>query len=156
MAIAFSHVTEAQIVAFGASNVAGRGVSPDQAWPAQLEGLLKAKGYNVQVKNAGISGDTTARMLQRIDSAVPPGTKIVILDMAGGFFNNSRSGVSRPQGEADMKAIEARLKGRGITILPELTSELPITYKQPDRIHLTAEGHRVFAEQLLPRVIRVL
>jgi lysophospholipase L1-like esterase len=55
-----------------------------------------------------------------------------------------------------MNAILARIKSRGITIVPELTSTIPTNYKQPDRIHLTAEGHRLFAEQLLPKVISAL
>ena len=45
---------QAQIVAIGASNVAGRGVSSSDAWPAQLEGMLAAKGRHVHVTNAGI------------------------------------------------------------------------------------------------------
>src|SRR5437762_13228943 len=73
----------AQIVAIGASNVAGRGVGSSHAWPAQLEGMLAAKGRNVRVTNAGISGDTNAGMLARLDSAVPEGTKIVLLDQIG-------------------------------------------------------------------------
>jgi acyl-CoA thioesterase-1 len=83
---------QAQIVAIGASNVAGRGVSSSDAWPAQLEGMLAAKGRNVHVTNAGISGDTNAGMLARLDSAVPAGTKIVLLDRYGGGWNARRLG----------------------------------------------------------------
>src|SRR5258708_30740408 len=72
---------QTQIVAFGASNVAGYGVWPSQAWPAQLEIMLKSKGYNVQIKNAGKSVDTTSGMLHRLNLAVPYGTNSVILDM---------------------------------------------------------------------------
>ena len=60
----------AQIVAFGASNTAGYGVGSDQAWPARLEAMLRAKGYQVTVANAGISGDTTMGMLRRLDAAL--------------------------------------------------------------------------------------
>ena len=77
-------IAQAQIVAIGASNVAGRGVSSSDAWPAQLEGMLAAKGRNVHVTNAGISGDTNAGMLARLDSAVTQGTKVVLLDRYGG------------------------------------------------------------------------
>jgi lysophospholipase L1-like esterase len=87
---AFAAELTAQIVAFGASNVAGAGVQPQQAWPAQLEKLLKAQGYDVHIINAGISGDTTADMLNRLDNAIPNGTKIVILDTGGGFFNDAK------------------------------------------------------------------
>src|SRR4051812_26986085 len=75
--VGLAQTASAQIVAIGASDVAGRGVSSSEAWPAQLEGMLAAKGRNVRVINAGISGDTNAGMLARLDSAVPEGTKIV-------------------------------------------------------------------------------
>jgi lysophospholipase L1-like esterase len=54
------------IVAFGACNVSGKGVWPWEAWPAQLEVMLKAKGYNVHIKNACRAGDTTSGMLHRL------------------------------------------------------------------------------------------
>jgi acyl-CoA thioesterase-1 len=155
----FSVVSHAQtqIVAFGASNVEGRGVFPSQAWPAVLEGMLKAKGYNVRVKNAGESGDTTSGMLHRLNSAVPSGTKIVILDMGGGYFNNrNTTAASQQKGKADMAAIETQLKSRGITVIPELTSGVSLAYKQTDKIHLTPEGHKLVATYLLPKVISAL
>ena len=95
-------------------------------------------------------------MLKPVDSAIPGGTKIVILAMGGGFFNNSKADMPRAQEQADMKAVVPRIKSRGITIVSELMSTIPTNYKQPDRIHWTAEGHRLFAEQLLPKVISAL
>src|SRR5260370_9148505 len=110
----FSVAAQAQIVAFGASNVAGKGVWPGQAWPAQLEEMLKAKGYNVRVKNAGKSGDTTSGMLHRLNFAIPSGTKIVILDISGGYYNNAKGTPATPErGRADMSAIETKLQERG-------------------------------------------
>lgn len=53
----------ATIVALGASNTYGKGVARNQAYPAQLEAILRAKGSNVHVVNAGINGDTTEGML---------------------------------------------------------------------------------------------
>jgi acyl-CoA thioesterase-1 len=157
LCLAFSITAHAQIVAFGASNVAGKGVWPSQAWPAQLEAMLKAKGYNVQVKNAGKSGDTTSGMLHRLDFAIPSGTKIVILDMGGGYFNNLKTtAASQARGHADMEEIETKLKSRGIVVIPELAARMPVSLKQQDKIHLTPEGHRIFAEHLLPRVISAL
>ena len=61
----------ATVVALGASNTFGKGVSPSQAYPAQLEVLLRAKGLNVNVINAGINGDTTGGMLARLENVVP-------------------------------------------------------------------------------------
>jgi acyl-CoA thioesterase I len=153
---ALTGVSRAQIVAFGASNVAGEGVSPYQAWPEQLERLLREKGYQVNVANAGEAGDTTKDMLARLDSAIPAGTTVVILDYSGGFFNNRKVGISHDQGVADMKAIGARLRSRGIKIVPEMTVRMPENLRQPDNVHLTAEGHRQFAAKLLPWVIAAL
>jgi acyl-CoA thioesterase-1 len=106
----------AQIVALGASNVAGRGVSSSEAFPAQLERMLSGKGYNVHVANAGVSGDTNAGMLGRLDQAVPDGTRIVLLGAIGGTFSARRLG----QGDqkAEFASIVARLRSRGIKIIP--------------------------------------
>ena len=142
---------QAQIVAIGASNVAGRGVSSSDAWPAQLQGMLAAKGRNVQVTNAGISGDTNAGMLARLDSAVPQGTRIVLLDRYGGGWNARRLGQGNQN--AELAAIEARLRSRGIRIIPMWWNAALRQYLQPDGIHFTAEGHRLVATRMLPSVM---
>jgi acyl-CoA thioesterase-1 len=66
-----AHAAEATIVALGASHTYGKGVARNETYPAQLEALLRAKGYAVRVINAGVNGDTTAGMLARLDRAVP-------------------------------------------------------------------------------------
>src|SRR5882672_12358340 len=142
---------QAQIVAIGASNVAGRGVSPSDAWPAQLEAMLAAKGRNVHVTNAGINGDTNAGMLARLDSSVPAGTKIVLLDRYGGGWNARRLG--RGDQNAELAAIEARLRSRGIRIIPMWWNAALRKYLQPDGIHFTPEGHRLVASNMLPSVL---
>src|SRR6195952_3581102 len=77
----------AQIVALGASNVAGKGVSSSEAFPAQLERMLAAKGYNAHITNAGVSGNTNADLLARLDQAVPAGPNVVLLGTLGGRYN---------------------------------------------------------------------
>src|SRR3974390_3901808 len=79
------------IVALGASNTYGKGVSRAQAFPAQLEALLRASGHAARVVNAGINGDTTGGMLRRLDRAVPNGTTVVILQPGG---NDRRKGTA--------------------------------------------------------------
>src|SRR3954447_19008513 len=100
----------AQVVALGASNVAGRGVSSSEAFPAQLERMLAAKGYNAHVANAGINGNTNADMLARLDQAVPAGTRVVLLGTLGGRYNARRLG----QGDqnAELASIMAKLRSR--------------------------------------------
>ena len=72
-----------KIVALGASNTYGQGVSRDEAYPAQLEKLLRAAGYDVVVKNEGTSGQTTMDELGKVNAAVPDGVKIVIFAPGG-------------------------------------------------------------------------
>jgi acyl-CoA thioesterase I len=141
----------AQVVALGASNVAGYGVSGSEAFPARIEAMLHAKGYNVTVSNAGVSGDTSAGILSRVDSAVPRGTRVVLLGVYG--FNDQRHGVSQAEHNANVAAIVSRIHSLGAKIITADLSGLP---RQPDGIHLTADGHAMLAARLLPRVIAAL
>jgi acyl-CoA thioesterase I len=72
-----------RIVAIGASNTHGWYVGNRGAYPAQLQALLRAKGIDAEVTNAGVPFDTTAMMLRRIDKDVPNGTDIAILQPGG-------------------------------------------------------------------------
>src|SRR5271156_3644349 len=73
----------ATVVALGASNTFGKGVSRSQAYPAQLEALLRARGISVHVINAGINGNTTGGMLARLDRGGPKGTNVGGLQPGG-------------------------------------------------------------------------
>ena len=133
----------AQIVALGASNTAGYGLSSSQSWPAQLQAMLQAKGSATKVINAGISGDTSAGILSRIGSAVPEGTRIVILSVFA--YNDNRKGISPAEHQANVAAIERQLRSRGIRIINAnglIQSALKAGMVQGDGIHLTADGCR--------------
>jgi len=138
------------IVALGASNTYGKGVARGSDYPAQLQAMLKAKGYDARVANAGINGDTTAGMLARLGSAVPPGTQVVLLQPGG---NDRRKGVSG-RGE-NISTIVSRLQGRGIKVivLERILAGMSSAQIQPDGQHLTAEGYRIIAARVLPQVI---
>jgi acyl-CoA thioesterase-1 len=146
-----AHAATVNIVALGASNVAGKGVGTSYAFPARLEVLLRAKGYDVNVTNAGISGDTTAGMLGRLDSAVPNGTQIVLLAIYR--LNDGRRGISDAEHASNTQTIVSRLRARGIKIIPVNIGGLP---RQSDNIHLTAASHEAVAARLLPQVIRAI
>lgn len=154
--MSFCRPARAQIVAFGASNVSGWNVAADEAFPAQLQAMLRAKGYTVKVTNAGIYGNSTTEMLNRMDSDIPAGTTIVILDTRGGLYNDSRKGVSPEQGNADLAAITAKLKARNIKVIPFSAADFPAQYHQQDGLHLTPEGHKLAATQLLPELTEAL
>jgi acyl-CoA thioesterase I len=149
------------IVALGASNTFGKGqgshpggVPQSQAYPAQLQALLKAKGIDARVINAGIPGDTTGGMLARLNSAVPAGTKIVILQTGG---NDARRGVG---GEAagNTAQITSKLQARGIKLimLDRLSAYAPAHMRDPDGQHYNAQGHAAIAAGLLPQVIAAI
>ena len=138
----------AQIVALGASSTAGYGVGASSAYPAQLEAILRARGRAMSVSNAGISGDTTGGMLARLSSAVPPGTKIVVLQIAG---NDAMKGMSAANAAANRAEIRRQLHARGIRTVEAngyVQSAVRSGLKQADGIHMTAEGHRRVAQQL--------
>jgi acyl-CoA thioesterase-1 len=134
----------ATIVALGASNTYGKGVARSQAYPAQLEAILRAKGASVHVVNAGINGDTTEGMLRRLDQAVPNGTSAVILQPGG---NDRRKGSPDRTSE-----IQSRLSARGIPVIMIANGTFKGLPHQPDGQHLTPEGYRMLAEQVASQV----
>lgn len=103
-----------RIVAFGDSNTAGFRLLAKNTYPAQLERALRAKGYDVRVKNSGVSGDTTSMGLRRIDKAVPEGTHIAIV-----YFgrNDLRWGVEPEKLRARIDTIVRHLRARNIEVL---------------------------------------
>nr|WP_245419600.1 arylesterase [Phyllobacterium salinisoli] len=103
-----------RIVGFGDSLMAGYQLPPQDAFPARLEQALKKAGYNVAFENAGVSGDTTAGGLARLDWSVPDGTQIVILELGA---NDALRGVSPDITEKNLDDMLARLKQRGITVI---------------------------------------
>jgi acyl-CoA thioesterase I len=134
----------ATVVALGASNTYGKGVARNQAYPAQLEAILRTRGINVRVINAGINGDTTEGMLGRLGRAVPNGTAAVILQPGG---NDGRKG--RPDRTAE---IQSRLSARGIAVIMMPNNVLKGLPHQPDGQHLTPEGYRMLAESVASQV----
>lgn len=107
-------VEPVRIVAFGDSLTAGYLLSPDDAFPHQLAVALKARGHAVEIINAGVSGDTTAGGLQRLDWSVPDGTEAVILELGA---NDALRGMPPEEAHNNLDAIVTRLKARGIEVL---------------------------------------
>jgi acyl-CoA thioesterase I len=138
------------IVALGASNTSGWGVGSQKAYPAQLEAMLRARGYDAHVTNAGENFDTTSGMLRRLDSAVPPGTSIVILNPGG---NDLRFFGSKEQRAANIATIVDRLRARNIRVIVFENTIVPQSYYQWDGIHFTSEGHTLVASHLIEELM---
>lgn len=108
---------ELRVLAFGDSLFAGYGVGERASYPAQLEAALRGQGHNVRVTNAGVSGDTSAAGLQRIEFVLdsldaPPDLAIVEL---GG--NDLLRGISPAETRENIAAILAELQERNIPVL---------------------------------------
>ncbi|WP_324132676.1 GDSL-type esterase/lipase family protein [Bosea sp. (in: a-proteobacteria)] len=148
----------AQVVALGASNTIGRGrgstpdgVPPGQAYPAQLQALLRSQGCAVSVANAGVAGDTTRGMLARLPRAVGKDTRVVILQPGG---NDGRRGEGGDTA-SNVAEIERQLGARGITMITlDGLGRLAGAYRLADGQHFSAEGHAAFAAHLAPQVMR--
>jgi acyl-CoA thioesterase-1 len=103
-----------KLVALGDSLTAGYQIEAAAAFPAQLERALKAKGFAVEVANAGVSGDTSSGGLARLDWSVPDGTDAVILELGA---NDMLRGVDPKLTREALAEILRRLKARHIEVL---------------------------------------
>ncbi len=103
-----------KIVGFGDSLMAGYGLDAGQGFPEKLQEALREKGHDVVIANAGVSGDTTAAGLSRLDWSVPDGTQLVILELGA---NDMLRGVGPDITEKNLDAMIARLKQRGMAVL---------------------------------------
>ena len=103
-----------RIVVFGDSLVAGFQLKSSDAFPAQLERALKARGHAVEVTNAGVSGDTTAAGLERLAWAVPERTDAVILELGA---NDALRGLDPGRARSNLDRIMTKVKADGAEIL---------------------------------------
>ena len=102
------------IVAFGDSLTAGLGLPEKDSFPAQLERALKARGQKVKVVNAGVSGDTAAAGLARLDWAMPDDASAVIVELGA---NDALQGLDPAATKVTLEKIITELKARGLPIL---------------------------------------
>ena len=103
-----------KIVALGDSLTAGLGLPEKDGFVLRLQAALAAKGFAAEIANAGVSGDTAADGLARLDWSVPPGTQAVILELGA---NDMLRGI-RPQVTRDaLETILRRLADRHVAVL---------------------------------------
>jgi|SRR5579871_153860 acyl-CoA thioesterase-1 len=143
------HAATLNIVAIGASNTSGFGVGTANAYPAVLQALLRKKGINANVTNAGVWGDVTAGMLARLDATVPKGTDIVILQPGG---NDLRFFGSKERRAANIAAMVARLRARHIHVIVYDPDPVPPDFYQWDHIHFNAAAHAKIAATLAGQI----
>ena len=102
-----------KLVFLGDSLSAGYGVKPDEAIPVRLEAALKKQGRNVSVINHGVSGDTTAGGLDRVDWMLADKPDIVLVELGA---NDALRGSDPVAAERNLDAIIGKLKAAGVTV----------------------------------------
>ena len=103
-----------KLVVLGDSLSAGLGLSAADAFPAKLQKALNDKGIDVDIVNAGVSGDTASGGRDRLDWSVAEGTEAVILELGA---NDALRGTDPAVTRAALSDIVGRLKARGIAVL---------------------------------------
>ena len=132
------HATLPQVVALGDSLTAGLGIGMDEAYPARLQQRMRAEGYNVEVVNAGQSGDTSAGGLRRLDWVLGTEARVLIVALGG---NDGLRGLPPDQMKSNLNDIIGRATAQGLSVLLA-GMEAPPNYGPA----YTASFRRVFRE----------
>lgn len=103
-----------RIVAFGDSLTAGLGVAAEEAYPARLQRQLDERGLRYRVINAGVSGDTTAGGLRRVDWVLKSRPEFVILELGG---NDGLRGLNLQQTKANLAEIIQRCQAASVKVI---------------------------------------
>ena len=106
--------TERVVVTLGDSLTAGLGVAADEAWPALIESRLRREGYAYRVVNAGVSGDTTAGGLRRVDWVLRNRPEVAVVALGA---NDGLRGLATDAMESNLVAIVERLRAGGARVL---------------------------------------
>lgn len=145
-----------RIIALGASNTYAQAVATSEAWPAKLETLLKARGYDVSVSVKGVARGDVTEILSAARS-IPDGTRVVVYDAGGG--NSRDRGIDpaavRPQIESAIRAHGAKpvFVSYKQIVGPEGTSAW---IAGDTHHHFTAASHTKVAHAILPRVVAAI
>ena len=103
-----------RIVALGDSLTAGFGLPPGQAFPDVLQRALKARGFDVEIVNAGVSGDTATDGLARFDWSVADGADALIVELGA---NDMLRGFDPGVTEASLREIMEKARARHLPTL---------------------------------------
>ena len=130
--------TRSRIVFLGDSLTAGLGLPREQSVPSLIQSRLDAEGYAYEVVNAGVSGDTSAGGLRRLDWSLEGDVDVLVVELGA---NDGLRGLPVAQMKQNLDEIVSRARERGITVI--LTGmEAPPNYGEA----YTSEFRRVFRE----------
>jgi acyl-CoA thioesterase I len=138
------------IVALGDSITAGFGLNPEENYPARLQQKLTRAGYRYRVVNAGVPGDTTGGGLRRLEQALVPGTRILILELGA---TDGLRGLPIHEVQGNLGRIIEAAQARQIDVLL-CTMEAPPS--PADELEYGVEFHKIYVKlQQRYRVPRV-
>ena len=100
------------IVAYGDSGVYGKGVARNETYPAQLETMLRQKGYDVTVTNDGVNGRTSEEAVANVGSV---GRADVVIVQVG--VNDAKHGVPAATIRKNVDTVIEKLKANGAAVL---------------------------------------
>jgi acyl-CoA thioesterase I len=112
--IGLAHAKPVKILAIGTSLTQGYNLPPGTEFTAVLETQLKAKGYDVTIMNAGVSGDTSAGGLARLDWSLAEPFDAAIVELGS---NDALRGLDVAQTRANLDQVLVKLKARRIAVL---------------------------------------
>lgn len=123
-----------RIVVLGDSLTAGLGLVESEAYPALLQRKLDDEGYEYEIVNAGVSGDTTAGGLRRLDWALEGDVRILIVALGG---NDALRGLSIDDMRRNLETIVERARKRDVAVLlagmeapPNYGQEYTVKFRQ--------------------------
>jgi acyl-CoA thioesterase I len=144
-----------KVVALGDSLTAGYGLALPEAYPSLLDRRLREAGFPAEVVNAGVSGDTSAGGLRRVDWAIDDSVRVLIVALGG---NDALRGLPVSELRANLAGIIERAQAKHVTVIlagmeapPNMGSEYTTAFRQTYR-GLAEEYHVVFLPFLLAGV----
>jgi acyl-CoA thioesterase-1 len=135
-----------RIVFLGDSLTAGYGLAKDQSVPSLIQAHLNSAGYHYEVVNAGVSGDTSAGGLSRLDWSLAGDVDVLVIELGA---NDGLRGLPVAEMKRNLDEVITRARSRGITVLltgmeappnygPDYTSEFRQTFRDLARDHKVA------------------
>jgi acyl-CoA thioesterase I len=103
-----------RIVVLGDSLAAGLGLQPEEAFPSLLQSRLRERGYGVEVVNAGVSGDTSAGGLRRLDWSLEGPVRVLIVELGG---NDGLRGLPPAELQRNLATLIERAQARHIAVI---------------------------------------
>ena len=137
-----------RIVVLGDSLSAGLGLAESEAFPAVVQVLLRDAGYSVEVVNAGVSGDTTAGGISRLDWILKQQPDLLVVELGG---NDALRGQALENTEKNLRQIIDRAREKGARVLL-LGMDVPTNYGPDYALDFAEMYERIAREEGIPLV----